>query len=112
MQNLDVNGTVVLLNDKGHLANFADWSEEVAKVMARKDGLELSECHWLTIRFLREFYEEYEVPPSDRMLIKSIGDKISDYGCTKGTLNQIFPKGGCRHACRLAGLPDAYCHAC
>ena len=27
-------------------------------------------------------------------------------------LKEIFPLGGCKHACRLAGLPTSYCHAC
>jgi sulfur relay (sulfurtransferase) DsrC/TusE family protein len=34
------------------------------------------------------------------------------YGCTKQTLREIFPMGGCKHACRLAGLPESYCHSC
>ena len=112
MHNLEVNGTNIPLNDDGYLANFSDWNKEVALTLADIDGLKLSDCHWVAINFLRDFYEEYEIPPSDRLMIKSVGEKISKYGCTKKTLKQIFPKGGCKHACRLAGLPESYCHAC
>jgi TusE/DsrC/DsvC family sulfur relay protein len=112
MQSLEVNGTRIPLNSDGYLANFGDWNEDVARTMADMDGLELTECHWLAINFLREFYETYEVPPSDRLMIKKIGERISEHGCTRRTLKQIFPKGGCKHACRLAGLPEHYCHAC
>ena len=112
MLSLEVNGNTVPLNEDGYLANFSDWNTDVANVMADNDGLELSDCHWVAINFLRDFYEQYEVPPSDRLLIKRVGEQIMAYGCTKKTLHEIFPMGGCRHACRLAGLPESYCHSC
>ncbi|MEJ1353702.1 MAG: TusE/DsrC/DsvC family sulfur relay protein [Candidatus Sedimenticola sp. (ex Thyasira tokunagai)] len=112
MQALEVNGITIPLNSEGYLESFSDWSEDVAQVMADIDELKLIDCHWVAINYLREFYHEYEVPPSDRLMIKSVGKKISEYGCTKKKLNEIFPKGGCKHACRLAGLPASYCHSC
>ena len=112
MLSLEVNGNTVPLNEDGYLANFSDWNRDVANVMAENDGLQLSDCHWVAINFLRDFYEQYEVPPSDRLMIKRVGEQIMAYGCTKKTLNEIFPKGGCKHACRLAGLPESYCHSC
>lgn len=112
MQTLDVNGSTIPLNDDGYLANFSDWNEDVARKLADIDGLELTDCHWVAINFLRDFYRIYEIPPSDRIMIKQIGEKINESGCTRKHLKQIFPKGGCKHACRLAGLPESYCHSC
>lgn len=100
------------VNQEGYLVNFDDWDAEVAKTMAAIDHLELSSCHWEAIKFLREYYTEYEIPPSPRVVIKAIGDKINTWGCTNKNLEQAFPLGGCKHACRLAGLPSYYCHAC
>ena len=100
------------VNQEGYLVNFDDWDAEVAKTMAAIDHLELSSCHWEAIKFLREYYTEYEIPPSPRVVIKAIGDKINTWGCTSKNLEQAFPLGGCKHACRLAGLPSYYCHAC
>ncbi|MES9960823.1 MAG: TusE/DsrC/DsvC family sulfur relay protein [Sedimenticola sp.] len=112
MNQLEVNGRTVPLNPHGFLVSFDDWDESVAREMAIHDGLELTDCHWAAIRFAREFYYEFDVPPSPRILINEVGEKIREWGCTRKTLEEVFPKGGCKHVCRLAGLPAAYCHSC
>ena len=109
---IEVGEREILVNKDGYLINFDDWDENVAKTMAEIDHLELTDCHWAAINFLREYFSEYEVPPSPRVVIKKVGDKINAWGCTNKTLEQAFPLGGCKHACRLAGLPSYYCHAC
>jgi tRNA 2-thiouridine synthesizing protein E len=46
-------------------------------------------------------------------MIKAVGDKIASGGtCTRRTLEGLFPKGGCKQAYRIAGLPSHYCHSC
>jgi tRNA 2-thiouridine synthesizing protein E len=112
MSTIEVEGRHVELNNKGYLVNFEDWDKDVAETMAKIDHLSLSKCHWIAIDFMRDFYREYEIPPSPRALLIAVGDLIHEHGCTRKDLNEIFPKGGCKHACRIAGLPDAYCHSC
>jgi tRNA 2-thiouridine synthesizing protein E len=105
-------GQSIAFSPKGFLASFDAWDEEVAEQLAKEDGLELKECHWTAIRFIRDFYLKFEVPPSPRVLIRDVGDKLLGVRCTYRTLKELFPKGGCRQACRLAGLPDYYCPSC
>lgn len=112
MRTLKVNERTLQLGNKGFLLHFEDWDDNVAKEMAAREGLELQECHWVAIRFIREYFTNYEVPPNPRNLIKEIGEKIDAHRCTRTTLKKLFPDGGCSQACRLAGLPDYYCHAC
>ena len=113
MLSVQVQGRDLALNDKGFLADFAAWDDDVATALAAEDGLELTDCHWSAIRFLREYYHQFEVPPSPRIMIKAVGDKIARGGaCTRKSLEGLFPKGGCKQACRIAGLPDHYCHSC
>ena len=107
-----VGSKQVPINHNGYLLNFDDWGEDFSNTMAKRDHLELKECHWEAINFLRGFYREYEVPPSPRTVIKAIGDKINSWGCTNKDFENAFPLGGCKQACRLAGLPFHYCHAC
>jgi tRNA 2-thiouridine synthesizing protein E len=98
------------LNRKGHLARFDDWSRDIAEALAEEEGLTLSECHWNVINFLRGYYTTHEIPPSPRVVIKTIGHEISAHvPCTKKHLQSLFPKGGLKQACRIAGLPDCYC---
>ena len=100
------------LNKDGYLVKFDEWDEKVAEALAKEDGLALEHCHWEVIRFMREFYGEYEVNPSPRNVIKAIGNKLTRGRCTKKTLDEMFPNGGCKQACRLAGLPHYYCLSC
>jgi len=107
-----VDGREIELDDDGYLVDFDAWGEDVAKTLAEIDNVELSDCHWTAINFMREFYGEYEVPPSVQVIIKAVGDQIDRRGCTNKSIERLFPRGGCKHACRLAGLPESFCAAC
>ena len=113
MKHIEVDGKQIELNEDGYLANPDDWEEGVARVLAEEDNLSLDVCHWEAIRFMREFYAEYDVNPSPRLVVKTIGDKLAEgKKCTTSMLEQLFPHGGCKQVCRLAGLPHYYCHSC
>ncbi|MGF1545933.1 MAG: TusE/DsrC/DsvC family sulfur relay protein [Thiotrichales bacterium] len=113
MTTLQVSSRSLPLNPHGFLASFSDWDEDVTRELAAADGLELTDCHWTAIRFLREYFAKYEVPPSPRTMIRTVGEQLHQSGrCTHKHLKAMFPRGGCKQACRLAGLPDYYCQAC
>ncbi len=100
------------LSDDGFLVNFNDWEPEVAQMLAEEDDLELVECHWAALNFIRQYYREFQVPPSPKIIVQEVGSQLGPERCSFKTLARLFPLGGGRHACRLAGLPIAYCHAC
>ena len=90
---------------EGYLANINEWEPEVANVMAQADDLELTDEHWEIIKFLREYYEEYQIAPAVRVLTKAVGKKLGkDKGNSK-YLDGLFPYGPGKQACRYAGLP-------
>ena len=99
------------LNKRGFLANFAAWNIDVAQTLAREEGVELSENHWKIIKLMRGFYEDYEVPPSAHIICKAVTDELGLYAFPERTLKNLF-SGGCKQACRIAGIPDYFCHAC
>lgn len=99
-------------NSKGYLINFYDWDKDFTYKVAELDHLKLTKPHWAAINFLRDFYSEYEVPPTPHLVIKSVGKKINSFGCTNHDVKRMFPLGGCKQACRLAGLPLHHCNAC
>jgi dissimilatory sulfite reductase related protein len=114
MQVMQIGDQTAVFNPRGFLAHFTDWSRDLAVGIAREDGLALTECHWAVIDYMREFFGTHEIPPSPRVIIKDIGDQLVAAGgtCTRKSLEGLFPSGGCRQACRIAGLPDFYCHSC
>lgn len=108
-----IEGREPAFNKQGYLACFGDWSEDIALMLAQEEGLVLSACHWKVIHFLRDYYAVNEMPPSPRVILKSIGDELSAHvPCTRQHLERIFPHGGCKQACRVAGLPRHYCQSC
>ncbi len=113
MSSMQIAGRDLEFNGQGYLARFEDWDPSLAEALAEEEGLTLSECHWKVIEFLRDFYHTHELPPSPRVVIRSIGRELSEHvPCTRKHLDALFPDGGCKQACRVAGLPSYYCHSC
>ena len=112
MPYIDAGDRSIELNNDGFLVHFNDWNKEVATALADRENLRLAHCHWEAIRYLRDFYSEFETNPSPRKVVKSVGERLTAGKCTTKTLDEIFPQGGCRQACRIAGLPHYYPHVC
>ncbi|PHM70215.1 sulfurtransferase TusE [Xenorhabdus kozodoii] len=98
-------GREIETDAQGYLKNYRDWQEAIAPVIAGQEAITLTEQHWEVIRFVREFYEEFNTSPAIRMLVKAISQK---YGEEKGNsryLYRLFPKGPAKQATKIAGLP-------
>lgn len=102
---LEFAGRVIDTDTHGYLKNTQDWSEALALLIAEREGIALSEAHWEVVRFVREFYQEYNTSPAIRMLVKAMAQK---YGEEKGNsryLYKLFPEGPAKQATKIAGLP-------
>ncbi len=101
-------------NRRGFLADFATWDREVAMALAAEEGLKLRDKHWAVLEFLRDYFAEHDFPPSPRVILQGLGERLTRPGVApkRRDLETLFPNGGCKQACRLAGLPDYYCHSC
>ena len=97
-------------NSKGYLVNFAAWNKEFAMELAKEHGVELTDCHWLIINFLRDYYLEYDIAPEPGEIIKRLSKQINPTEpCTRKHLEGLFAQGGCELACKIAGLPNCHC---
>ncbi len=84
---------------EGFLTNPEQWNEQIAKAIAAENGIpELSERHWLVVRFMRERYLETGNAPSIRSLGKESGVPVKE-------LYQLFPKGPAKLAAKIGGIP-------
>lgn len=101
----NINGKEIETDPEGYLRDLSDWSEDLARVIAEREGLVLTEAHWEVINFLREGYHSTGTVPNVRQLQKSF---TKAYGPEKGStkyLYGLFPYGPAKQACRIAGLP-------
>ena len=95
----EVNELKLERDADGNLANVSDWSEEVAALLAKEEGIEeLTDRHWLVINFMRKVYQEKGGAPSIRKLTKESGVATKE-------LYELFPKGPAKKAAKIAGLP-------
>ena len=102
---IEVNGKTFETDEEGYLANINEWEEGVAGVMAAQDDLELTDEHWEIIRFLREYYEEYQIAPAVGVLTKAVAKNLRKDKRNSKYLYTLFPYGPGKQACRYAGLP-------
>ncbi|MDZ7278837.1 TusE/DsrC/DsvC family sulfur relay protein [Pantoea eucrina] len=98
-------GKEIATDAEGYLKNSADWSPELANVLAAQEGIPMSDAHWEVVNFVRAFYQEYNTSPAVRMLVKAMAQQ---YGEEKGNsryLFRLFPDGPAKQATKIAGLP-------
>ena len=94
-----IAGTSVDLDAEGFLTHAEQWNEQVAEQIARGNGIpELTDRHWMVVRFMRERYLATGTAPSIRALGKESGVPIKE-------LYQLFPKGPAKLAAKIGGIP-------
>lgn len=101
----DVNGTTVEHDEEGYITNLSEWSKELADVIAEAEEIDMGEEHWAVVNFLRDYYEEYQIAPAVRVLIKSIKKSMGPEVGNNKYMYELFPYGPAKQACKIAGLP-------
>ncbi len=87
------------IDAEGFLTDPDQWNETIAAAIARDTGIaELTERHWLVVRFMRDRYLATGTAPSIRSLGKESGVPIKE-------LYQLFPKGPAKLAAKIGGIP-------
>jgi dissimilatory sulfite reductase related protein len=100
MPTIEIDGTRLELNEEGFLLHPEEWNEDLARLLARHEEnlTELTEEHWVVIRFIRRHYEEKQSAPMVRAVCKTTGLPLK-------RVYELFPSGPAKGACKLAGLP-------
>ena len=83
----------------GFMTNPEQWTETIAEAIARENGIpDLTDRHWLVVRFMRERYLATGSAPSIRALGKESGVPVKE-------LYALFPKGPAKLAAKIGGIP-------
>ena len=84
---------------EGFLTDPEQWNERIAEEIGRQNGIaELTDRHWLVVRFMRERYLATGDAPSIRALGKESSVPVKE-------LYQLFPKGPAKLAAKIGGIP-------
>lgn len=95
----------IAIDSEGYLLCLADWSEDFARALARREGLVLTDAHWELILFLRQYYAEHGVQAQVRVMIRHFTERWGPLRGSNHHLHEMFPRGGPqKQGNRLAGL--------
>ncbi|MDH3318177.1 MAG: TusE/DsrC/DsvC family sulfur relay protein [Betaproteobacteria bacterium] len=92
------------LDEEGYLVDPADWNEALAAELARKEGVALTETHWVVLRFMRQYYDEHHIAPDARHVMKHLAAWRGAGREDRNDLFRLFPYGYVKQACKIAGM--------
>ena len=101
----EFNGRSIKVYASGNLANPEDWNEDLAVVLAEKEGIVLTDEHWKVINYLRKFYFQYGIAPMVKVLFKHMTEELGKYETHEKYVYELFPGGPAKQGSRIAGLP-------
>ena len=104
MHYLEWKGQHISVDTQGYLNDRTQWNEELAQKIATLENIHLTEEHWIVLRYVRQFYQEFNSSPAIRPLVKYLQQH---WGPDKGNsiyLHKLF-KEPAKQATKIAGLP-------
>ena len=102
---MEFDGVIYPTDVQGFLKRRLTWSEQLAEHIASLDGVALTDEHWEIIHYFREYYEDYNIPPPMRMIMRVFKKAFGDENANSRYLHQLFPEGPTKTASKYAGLP-------
>jgi len=92
------NDVKLEVDENGFMQQPDMWNEHIALALARTEGLaDLSESHWKVVRYIRNYYLQFDIAPMVRKLCKEAGFSLKQ-------IYELFPSGPAKGACKVAGL--------
>lgn len=102
---LVIDDHIVELDKDGFLCDLAQWNNATAAALALNENIVLTEQHWEILLLLRDFYQQFELSPAMRPLIKYIGQRLGQEKASSLYLLKLFPGSPAKIAAKIAGLP-------
>ncbi len=101
----ELNGASVEHDEEGYITDLSVWNRELADLIAKDENIDMTDEHWEVVNFLRDYYEEYQIAPAVRVLIKAVKKSMGNDKGNNKYLYTLFPYGPAKQACKIAGLP-------
>jgi TusE/DsrC/DsvC family sulfur relay protein len=98
MNQKQLNGVTVDIDDEGYMTNHVQWNRDVAAALAKELDIELTDAHWRVLDFIDKDFKEKGVVPGMRRMNKIGGIPTKD-------LYSLFPDGPIKKAAKIAGYP-------
>lgn len=105
---IEADGKTLETTESGFLVNQDEWNERVAAVLAKEEGITLSDRHWDVINHLRDRYFNHGGElPNNRQILKGMQEVWSGQKVDSKIMYELFPGGPSKQAGKIAGLPES-----
>jgi tRNA 2-thiouridine synthesizing protein E len=101
----EVDGKIIQLSEAGWLENLNEWSEDLAREIAKNEKVELTDEHWDIINEARAYFEENGKVCEPRAFSKIMKKKYGKDRSDSKYIYSLFPYGLVKSANKIAGLP-------
>ena len=103
----EVDGKTIEATENGYLVDASDWSDAVAELIAKDEGVEMTERHWDVVKYLRdEHINNGGNEPNERTILKDMG-KIWGEKVSSKDMYTMFPSMPSKQGRKIAGLPQS-----
>ncbi len=92
----DILDTVAFDNE-GFMVDASAWTEEIGRAIAEALAVDLSDRHWLVVKYARQEFESQGEPPTVRRITQETNVSMKE-------MYQLFPGGPAKIAANIAGL--------
>ena len=96
---------MINVDKEGFLRDLNSWSEDVAKSLASQDDIELSSSHWQILNLVRTYYDDYQISPQMRVLVKLVREEFGPEQGSSIYLMRLFGGKPAKTISKIAGLP-------
>ena len=87
----------VAFDDEGFMVDASAWTEEIGKAIAEALEVDISDRHWLVVKYARQEFESQGEPPTLRRITQETEVSMKE-------MYQLFPGGPAKIAANIAGL--------
>lgn len=101
----NIAGHSVHFDGSGYLVDPDEWTEDVARFLAQKEDVTLSDEHWKIIAFMRQYLEDHGISADARFTFRYLAelDGLSEKQA-RARFFELFPYGYVKQACKIAGM--------
>lgn len=87
---LQADGRTIATDQLGYLLDPAEWNPIVGDALAAHEEIELGPDHWQMIQFVRDWFEERQLVPEARWLLKAMREQLGEEKGTRRYLHRVF----------------------
>lgn len=94
----------IVTDEEGFLMDPEQWNVDIAQKIADSLLIDLHKEHWVIIDYIRDYFDEHQIVPETRTLLKYMKKEMGSEKGTRRYIHTLFPYGYGQQACKIAGM--------